>query len=110
MRESRTYGSVRGALSNARPYRDHKIVLPWLRIEHVRAQQRIARQRLGYAATFNADYRAVALKVKDGGDFGDSALIIGRCKVAMYFGDSALFVGQPADLGFRPVGDAVMDL
>jgi hypothetical protein len=28
MRESRTYGSVRGARSNARPYRDRRLRLP----------------------------------------------------------------------------------
>jgi hypothetical protein len=29
MRESRTYGSVRGALSNERPYRDPILVKMW---------------------------------------------------------------------------------
>jgi hypothetical protein len=29
MRESRSYGSVRGALRNERPYRDRKIGCPW---------------------------------------------------------------------------------
>ncbi len=28
MRESRTYGSVRGALSNERPYRDMRSIVP----------------------------------------------------------------------------------
>ena len=43
MRESRTYGSVRGALSNGRPYRDHFNAPParlaeplaWVRLESV---------------------------------------------------------------------------
>jgi hypothetical protein len=33
MRESRTYGSVRGALSNERPYRDRSV--PTFRGDHV---------------------------------------------------------------------------
>ena len=37
MRESRTPGSVRGAVSNHRPYRDHLIVqleLRWFSVQH----------------------------------------------------------------------------
>jgi hypothetical protein len=37
MRESRTYGSVRGALSNGRPYRDRQ---GWLRIRRGRGKAR----------------------------------------------------------------------
>jgi hypothetical protein len=33
MRESRTYGSVRGALSNERPYRDHIPDVPGVGLE-----------------------------------------------------------------------------
>ena len=29
MRESRSYGSVRGALSNERPYREHQMLSAW---------------------------------------------------------------------------------
>lgn len=32
MRESRTYGSVRGALSNERPYRDRACAVPTINI------------------------------------------------------------------------------
>jgi hypothetical protein len=35
MRESRTYGSVRGALSNERPYRDRPCTVPTVRAGRV---------------------------------------------------------------------------
>ena len=42
MRESRTYGSVRGALSNERPYRDRQPQAGAIQPVKVRSKQRVA--------------------------------------------------------------------
>ena len=69
MRESRTYGSVRGALSNERPYRDPKakpIISRRIRHEEAAARNKAAlchggsiskRRRDGFRLRLNPSYR-----------------------------------------------------